>query len=406
MSDETLITVDNLSKKFCRDLMRSLFYGIEDTFLDLTGRSLADKPLRPKEFWAVQGVSFELKRGECLGLIGRNGAGKTTLLKLLNGLIKPDEGRITMRGRIGALIALGAGFNPLLTGRENIYISGSILGISKRELDARYDEIVEFAEMAEFMDSPVRNYSSGMQVKLGFSVATALDPDILILDEVLAVGDVAFRNKCYNRVGELMKKAAVIFVSHDMNHIAQISSKVLVMHRSQPVFYGDVDDGIEEYRVRNQINQGLAHDSLEQLSEELETVEFRIPPGTITYGGELEMDFVVHARKAIPNVTLLVDGHDPQGHAVFKAHGRDQRLRFDLKPGENRLRLRLGPLHLRVGKVRLSAYIVDYTGAKHYYTSNKMHEFEFDGLGGTGPWYVPELEQVPADAPALTAMRS
>lgn len=206
-NSDTLIRCENLSKKFCRDLKRSLWYGLTSSTANLFGNHCSDSAkLREGEFWANNDISFELKRGECLGLIGKNGAGKTTLLKMLNGLIKPDIGRIEMRGRIGALIALGAGFNPVLTGRENIYVNSSILGISKREVRARFDEIVEFSELCDFIDTPVRNYSSGMSVRLGFAVAVVLmKPDVLLLDEVLAVGDAAFRAKCLNRIIELLK---------------------------------------------------------------------------------------------------------------------------------------------------------------------------------------------------------
>src|SRR6202044_629424 len=150
--------VDGVSKKFCRDLKRSLWYGVQDIAGDLLGGGSSQKELRRDEFWAVRDVSFELKRGECLGLIGHNGAGKTTLLKMLNGLIKPDCGRIEMRGRVGALIALGAGFNPILTGRENIYVYGSVLGLAKREIDTKLEDIIDFAEIREFIDAPVQSY--------------------------------------------------------------------------------------------------------------------------------------------------------------------------------------------------------------------------------------------------------
>ena len=217
-SRDSLVQVKGVSKKFCRDLKKSLWYGVRDIAAELNpfqsrneesgdkqieaGKSISPiyQALRAGEFWAVKDVSFELRRGECLGLIGRNGAGKTTLLKMLNGLIKPDHGRIEMHGRAGALIALGAGFNPILTGRENIYVNGAGPGLTKREIDEKVDEIIDFAEIKEFIDSPVQSYSSGMQVRLGFAVATALRPDILLLDEVLAVGDAAFRGKCFQRV--------------------------------------------------------------------------------------------------------------------------------------------------------------------------------------------------------------
>src|SRR5690606_19475321 len=169
------VRVENLGKIFCQDLKRSLWYGAKDSLKDLipgrtSGRSPGKDgtiPLRKGEFWANQNISFELRKGECLGLIGHNGAGKTTLLKMLTGLIKPDVGRIEMRGRVGALIALGAGFNPILTGRENIYVNASVLGLTRREIDEKIDDIIDFSEIREFIDSPVQNYSSGMAVRLG-----------------------------------------------------------------------------------------------------------------------------------------------------------------------------------------------------------------------------------------------
>jgi ABC-type polysaccharide/polyol phosphate transport system ATPase subunit len=252
--DEILIKVNGISKKFCRDLKKSLWYGISDIATELNPLSKnksrdASTPgtLRPGEFWANRNVSFQLRRGECLGLIGKNGAGKTTLLKMLNGLIKPDEGSIEIKGRVGALIALGAGFNPILTGRENIYINASILGISKAEVDEKIDDIIDFAEVHEFIDSPVQSYSSGMQVRLGFAVASSIDPDVLILDEVLAVGDASFRAKCYRRISEIRKKAAIIFVSHNMQQVAKISNRGLLLRPGTSEYSDDVAETIRGY---------------------------------------------------------------------------------------------------------------------------------------------------------------
>jgi len=235
MSDDVLVKVEGVSKKFCRSLKRSLWYGVQDVASEMLGREGHHDELRKNEFWAVNDVSFELKRGECLGLIGPNGAGKSTLLKMLNGLVKPDKGRITMRGRVGALIELGAGFNPILTARENIYVNGSVLGFSKKEIDGKFDAIVDFAEIEEFIDTPVQNFSSGMKVRLGFAVAAQMEPDVLLIDEVLAVGDVGFRNKCYNSIYNLCANASVILVTHSMNHIERTCTSCILLDQGKLV---------------------------------------------------------------------------------------------------------------------------------------------------------------------------
>jgi len=230
--NDVLVRVEDVGKKYCRDLKKSLWYGMKDIAAELLpGERDLERhaTLRSGEFWAVDDVSFELRRGESLGLIGRNGAGKTTLLKMLNGLIKPDKGRIQIRGRVGALIALGAGFNPILTGRENIYVNGSVLGLGKKELDARLEDIVEFAELSEFIDSPVQGYSTGMAVRLGFSVATALRPDILLIDEVLAVGDAAFRLKAYQRIAAIAHQSTTVFVSHSLPQVSKLCTHALLL---------------------------------------------------------------------------------------------------------------------------------------------------------------------------------
>ncbi|NBB78987.1 MAG: ATP-binding cassette domain-containing protein [Verrucomicrobia bacterium] len=251
--NEILVQVDNVSKIFCRDLKRSLFYGLRDGLADLLlplqrkRNTEGELILRKDEFWANRSIRFELRRGECLGLIGHNGAGKTTLLKMLNGLIKPDTGSIEMHGRVGALIALNAGFNPILTGRENTYIVGSVYGMSKAEIDRKYDAIVEFAELEDFMDTPVQNYSSGMRVRLGFAVATAIKPDILIVDEVLAVGDFRFRNKCFRTLAEMASSCAVIIVSHQLEAISRTCGRVILLDQGRMLCSGTPMEVFPEY---------------------------------------------------------------------------------------------------------------------------------------------------------------
>ena len=273
MPNEILIEAENIGKKFCRSLKRSLWYGTKDILTDLNpfhqtkhpaqetkhpeqGTKHETPALRADEFWALQDVSFQLRRGECLGLIGHNGAGKSTLLKILNSLIRPDTGRLTIRGKVGALIELSAGFNPILSGRENIYGRGALLGFSKQEINRKFDAIVDFSEIEEFIDMPVQNYSSGMQVRLGFAVSSQMEPDILILDEVLAVGDVGFQHKCYNAMGKMLRNSAVIFVSHSMPSIYRIASEVLVLDHGKSLFQGDVGQGIDQYHAKQKTSEG------------------------------------------------------------------------------------------------------------------------------------------------------
>jgi ABC-type polysaccharide/polyol phosphate transport system ATPase subunit len=247
MSKETLIRVESVQKKFCTNLRKSLQYGLIDIASDLFGRRSSSK-LRRGEFYAVNDVSFELRRGECLGLIGRNGAGKTTLLKMLNGLIKPDGGKITVRGRVGALIALGAGFNPLLSGRENIYVNGAILGLSKAEINAKLESIIEFAELRDFIEAPVQSYSSGMVVRLGFAVAVHCQPDSLLLDEVLAVGDAAFQAKCYNSLSKFRSRGiGFILVSHNLSSIDCFCDRVVYLKQGRSVYVGNTQTAISKF---------------------------------------------------------------------------------------------------------------------------------------------------------------
>ncbi|SHG97245.1 lipopolysaccharide transport system ATP-binding protein [Chryseobacterium oranimense] len=244
---EVLVSVQNVSKKFSKNLKSSLKYGASDIIRSTLGLSI-NKELRPQEFWAVKDVSFELARGECIGLIGHNGAGKSSLLKVLNGLYAPDKGQIVMKGKIGALIELGAGFNPILTGRENIYNNASILGFTKKEVEEKIQSIIDFSEISDFIDTPVQNYSSGMKVRLGFAVAAHLEPDILIVDEVLAVGDLGFILKCFSKIDELLPHTAVIFVSHSMPMISRICNEIILMDHGKVEYQGnEIGKGIQLY---------------------------------------------------------------------------------------------------------------------------------------------------------------
>ena len=243
----SVISVDHVSKKFCRDLRRSLWYGLQSVGCELVGRQVP-LPLRPKEFWALQDVSFDLHPGDCLGVVGTNGGGKSTILKLLTGLLKPNAGQITVRGRVGSLIELGAGFNPVLTGRENIYVNASILGLRGAEVDQHLNNIINFSGVKEAIDAPVASYSSGMRVRLGFAIASHLKPDILLVDEVLAVGDLAFREKSYQRIRRLHEDgAALVLVSHSPHAILSVCDRVLWVDRGRVQMLGSAGEVMRAY---------------------------------------------------------------------------------------------------------------------------------------------------------------
>ncbi|MES1023841.1 ABC transporter ATP-binding protein [Gloeocapsa sp. BRSZ] len=245
---EVVISVNNVSKKFCRDLKASLFYGVQDIASDLVVGKRKSEVLRKKEFWALKDVDFQLRRGQALGLIGANGAGKSTLLRIISGLIKPDTGTVSVNGRVAPLIALGAGFNPILTGRENIYANMSILGLSTQEIKKRFDEVVDFAEMWEAIDAPVQSYSSGMAARLGFACAVYVEPEILLIDEVLAVGDIKFKMKCHRRLAKLREQGtAFVLVSHNPHNVMNICDRSIYLARGQLIMSGDTEVVIRKY---------------------------------------------------------------------------------------------------------------------------------------------------------------
>ncbi|MGK7890104.1 MAG: ABC transporter ATP-binding protein, partial [Leptolyngbyaceae cyanobacterium] len=231
--DDILVKVEGVAKKYCKDLKRSLRYGLQELAGELFLRQNPPTDLRRSEFWALQDVNFELRRGEAFGIIGVNGSGKTTLLKIMQGLLKPTTGQVTMRGRVGALISLGAGFQPLLTGRENIYVNASILRVPRRQVDQRLDDILAFADIGDFIDAPIKTYSSGMRGRLGFAIATHLiDPDILLLDEVLATGDWKFKDRCFRRMEEIVSSGAtVVFVSHLVPKVEKFCNRAMLLHK-------------------------------------------------------------------------------------------------------------------------------------------------------------------------------
>lgn len=289
------MTTDGLSKKFCRDLRLSLRYGAKDLLREIFGKP-QQKNLRKGEFWALDNVCFELCQGEMLGLIGPNGSGKSTLLKLLNGLILPDSGTIRTTGRVQSLIELGAGFSPILTGRENIYVNAAVLGIGRKQIDRVYEEIVDFADIGDFLDTPVQNYSSGMKARLGFAVVTQLDSDIILIDEVLAVGDTAFQEKCMRRMDALRSSdRALVFVTHSLYQVEALCDKALWLEGGRVRRFGKAGDVVRAY-LDDQERRAM-----EQAKEEHVDYQGRIVSATKAYFEKREPEEEIAQAKSGPS---------------------------------------------------------------------------------------------------------
>jgi len=287
---DTVIRVENLSKKYIIGHQQRVPYKTLRESMVRGAKSLSRNLIKPfgkkvpnpayEEFWALKDVSFEIKQGDRVGIIGRNGAGKSTLLKILSRITEPTKGRISIKGRVASLLEVGTGFHPELTGRENIYLNGAILGMSKVDIKKKFDEIVAFAEVEKFLDTPVKRYSSGMYVRLAFGVAAHLEPEILVVDEVLAVGDTAFQKKCLGKMGEVGSEGrTVLFVSHNMAAIQQLCSRGCYLKSGKLIYEGSAEKVIDKYiyDVRSEVKSSSIKDRKDrQGSGKVKIVDFYI----------------------------------------------------------------------------------------------------------------------------------
>ena len=346
--------------------------------------------MRREEFWAVDDVSFELRRGQCLGLIGRNGAGKTTLLKLLNGLIKPDIGSITIRGRVGALIALGAGFNPILTARENILVNGSVLGLSKRQIAARIDEMIAFAEIHELIDMPIQNYSSGMQARLGFAVAAALQPDVLLVDEVLAVGDVRFRMKCYSKILELKGQGtAIILVSHNPLDLRRVCHDGILLSRGKAIMHGSLSAVLANYEA---LEAGARNTTSNSSGVWIANVRLEGPhevvSGNAACGANatIAVCIEIEADRRVDGARVIVFIEESQRGVLASMSSVHQEVAWRLDEGKNWITLHLESLPLLEGfySVAVAVYgprIEDFFDQRNGACGFRVLEPEIDDFG-------------------------
>lgn len=382
MEQDVLIKVEHLSKKFCKDLKTSLWYGLKDVFSRVSGQK-HERVLRPKEFWAVKDISFELRRGECLGLIGHNGAGKSTLLKILNGLINPDAGKVTIRGRIGALIELGAGFNPILSGRENIYNNGAILGFSREEIDTKIDTIIAFAELEDFIDMPVQHYSSGMTVRLGFAIAAQMEPDVLIIDEVLAVGDLGFVLKCFKTIDAILPNTAIVFVSHNMPMVSRICSTLILMDKGKPIFQGqNISKGIDLYYntflTEEESNVVFSDNSLNLVEASIEGVLPKSNIYDVKWGDTIQLNFIIKNNNLIkrPFISLVI--YDKEQRAVAEIYPEGQVLTNIDKNTDISFSFLLKNIYLSKGVYHITLNASEKPSFNFYYKIHKVITLKID----------------------------
>ncbi|MBN8883048.1 MAG: ABC transporter ATP-binding protein [Salana multivorans] len=367
MADLTLIEIENVSKRFVIRKEKSL----KERLVNF-GRSERHK----EDFWALRDINLSIASGTTVGLIGHNGSGKSTLLKVIGGILQPTTGEVRYRGRIAALLELGAGFHPDLTGRENVYLNASILGLSRAQTDAAFDKIVDFSGIEEFIDTQVKFYSSGMYVRLAFAVATNVDPDILLVDEVLAVGDEPFQRKCLDQIRAFQREGrTIILVTHGLEQVAEFCDRAVVLDHGRMLLNGSPRDALrvlredfEESRLADLERQRLAG-AEETPQARARFTGFAVSNGgpaagvtTISDGDELAVLFELEAEDAVPAADIEIGIGTATGASIYAVTTDQLGHQLDLAPGTYRYTLRLGDLHLAAGEYVIQATLRDALG--------------------------------------------
>jgi lipopolysaccharide transport system ATP-binding protein len=402
------VEFDGVWKKFrkgewhdsLRDLLPSL---VRRSFSRTTPADLQDS-----EFWAVRGVSFTVEPGEALGIIGSNGAGKSTILKLLTKILRPTRGQCAVRGRIGALIEIAAGFHPDLTGRENVFLQGAIMGMKQADIARKFDQIVDFGGVADFIDTPVKRYSSGMNARLGFAIAAHLDPEVLLIDEVLSVGDASFQDRCVSRMRELVRSGIpLVFISHNLPSIIDLCTRTIVLERGCVTFDGTPADAIAHYRMVSSAAQAEHEDN----SAAVRLNRVLLLDGTeqpaLVFRTDAEMTFRIEfdAREPV-EATVHVDIHRTDGvHCAGFNNFMDQQS-FGTLSGPGTLDIRIPRLPLLPGCYTASVWILD--GHAIQVHQKRLFAYPFSVVSeqhGIGMMHVPRRWTVLASdvAPAETA---
>lgn len=366
---------------------------------------------KPREFWAVKDVSFDVQRGEALGIIGHNGAGKSTILKLLSNITTPTRGQITINGRLASLIEVGSGFHPDLTGRENVFLNGAILGMRRREIAQRFESIVEFAEIRQFIDTPVKRYSSGMYVRLGFSIAAHLNPDILLLDEVLAVGDAAFQEKCARRFLELKQAGTtLVFISHDLVAVERLCDRVLLMKRGQLVASGPPAEVIREYQEHGGfVQSGAPRTQSVDITKkaEVKSLAFYDAVGRKTtafftgHGMTARVDYQVNQE--LPDSYVCIQFFTQDNHCACQFTTELSGGQFDLRPGEYTIEFSCDELGLQPGLYNVDVAIEQHGTQEVFDWHSQCATIHVElGRKVRGRFYMPQHWRMVRELPSGT----
>lgn len=394
------VRIVDLAKRY--QLGESRYYSdrLTESLVGLVSRFRVKERTRKtrESLWALDGLSFDVQEGDVVGIIGRNGAGKTTLLKILSRITEPTKGRVEIHGRVGSLLEVGTGFHPELTGRENVRLNGAILGMSRKEVLRRFDEIVDFAEVEAFIDTPVKRYSSGMQVRLAFAVAAHMEPEVLIVDEVLAVGDAAFQKKCIGKMDAVGREGrTVIFVSHDMGAVSNLTSKVAYLERGKLVAWDDTRKMVTRYLSDVNLGGGterreisfFRRDSAGDRSllitdlrvagftEDLPVLDLGISPTLL-----IEVTAAVHLAGVQFNLIL----RDDQGRNIAVAYSMDTGFAVDLKPGTTLIALSLDHLILSPGRYFGEVGVTPSPNAHAFDVLIDVPIFEIKNTGEVTAW--------------------
>jgi lipopolysaccharide transport system ATP-binding protein len=399
-----VIKVENLSKRYLvghrsrpddyvalREVIRREVHNVARKAADVVrGRQVVQGD-DVEEYWALKDVGFEVNQGEVLGIIGRNGAGKSTLLKILSRITEPTEGRVTLRGRVASLLEVGTGFHPELSGRENIYLNGAILGMSRAEIRKKFDEIVAFSEIEKFLDTPVKRYSSGMYVRLAFAVAAHLEPEILIIDEVLAVGDLEFQKKCLGKMDEVSHRdgRTVLLVSHNMSSLAALASRALFLDRGSIVVDGLTTEAIAAYVSNGSATSNyLCPSEKEVAAPHIGRIEVLTSEGGSLhrFAEPLDIKFWIHHQRPMVRGCFSFQIVNEQQQSVIQAKIYYNDLKFGHTPGSTVLVCRFPKLRLNIGRFYLRTYLSEPPGGEVYETLDGVAHFEIVRSDEAPPW--------------------